>query len=99
MPCLSHGAQAHVLNSISTAYQLPVNHPMLLTNKTLIRFGDYEIDRLQWTVRWRQQPIALKRKSMDVLLYLVDHRNRVISKEELLQTLWAGQFVEDGNLT
>ena len=72
---------------------------MLLKNKMLICFEGYAIDRLQWSVRWRQEPIAVKRKSMDVLLYLIDQRDRVVSKEELLQTLWTGQFVEEGNLT
>jgi len=31
----------------------------------------------------------LRRKSFDVLRYLVDHPERVVSKEELFETVWA----------
>jgi eukaryotic-like serine/threonine-protein kinase len=72
---------------------------MLLEAKSFIRFEGYVIDRPGWTLRWADEPIALNRKSFDVLLYLVDHRDRVVSKDELLETLWAGQFVEESNLT
>ena len=72
---------------------------MLLEAKSVIRFEGYVIDRPAWTLRWADEPIALNRKSFDVLLYLVDHRDRVVSKDELLETLWAGQFVEESNLT
>ena len=71
----------------------------MLEIKGSIRFQGYVIDRPGWTLRWADKPIALNRKSLDVLLYLVDHRDRVVSKDELLETLWAGQFVEEGNLT
>jgi len=72
---------------------------MLLEAKSSIRFEGYVVDRPGWTLRWADEPIALNRKSFDLLLYLVDHRDRVVSKEELLETLWAGQFVEESNLT
>jgi len=64
-----------------------------------IRFDGYVIDRVGWTLMWQQEPIALSRKSFDLLLFLVEQRDRVTSKEELLQALWPGQFVEESNLT
>ena len=72
---------------------------MLLEAKSFIRFEGYVIDRPGWTIRWADEPITLNRKSFDLLLYLVDHRDRVVSKDELLETLWAAQFVEESNLT
>jgi len=36
----------------------------------------------------------LDRKSFDLLLYLIDHRDRAASKDELLQSLWPDQFAE-----
>lgn len=71
----------------------------MLEAKSFIRFEGYVIDRPGWTLCWSEEPIALNRKSFDVLLYLVDHRDRLVSKDELLETLWAGQFVEESNLT
>jgi DNA-binding winged helix-turn-helix (wHTH) protein/tetratricopeptide (TPR) repeat protein len=72
---------------------------MLLEDKELIRFEDYVIDRSGWTLTWRSEPIALSRKSFDLLLFLLDHRDRVVSKDNLLQALWPDQFVEESNLT
>jgi DNA-binding winged helix-turn-helix (wHTH) protein/tetratricopeptide (TPR) repeat protein len=72
---------------------------MSLEAKSFTRFEGYVIDRPGWSLRWEDEPIVLNRKSFDVLLYLVDHRDRVVSKNELLETLWAGQFVEESNLT
>src|SRR6185369_2139200 len=34
----------------------------------------------------------------DLLLYLVDNQDRVVSKEELLDTLWPGVVVTEGSL-
>jgi DNA-binding winged helix-turn-helix (wHTH) protein/tetratricopeptide (TPR) repeat protein len=72
---------------------------MRLENKDVVHFEDYVIDRPGWSLQWRQEPIALNRKSFDLLLYLVDHRDRVVGKDELLQALWPDQFVEESNLT
>src|SRR5262245_65855708 len=35
----------------------------------------------------------------DVLAYLVQHRDRVVSKDELIRVVWAGRFVSDDTLT
>ncbi|WP_263377547.1 winged helix-turn-helix domain-containing protein [Granulicella paludicola] len=64
-----------------------------------VQFEGYEIDRARWQLSWRDEPIPLNRKTFDVLLYLVDHADRVVSKDELLRTLWAESFVEESNLT
>jgi len=72
---------------------------MLLQHKDLIRFEGYVIDRPRWILAWQGEPVALSRKTFDLLLYLIDHRERVVSRDELLQALWPEQFIEEGNLT
>jgi Tol biopolymer transport system component/DNA-binding winged helix-turn-helix (wHTH) protein len=72
---------------------------MLLQRNDLIHFEDYVIDRPRWTLAWQGEPVALSRKTFDLLLYLIDHRERVVSRDELLQALWPEQFIEEGNLT
>jgi DNA-binding winged helix-turn-helix (wHTH) protein/tetratricopeptide (TPR) repeat protein len=72
---------------------------MSLTFSGLIRFEEYEVDRSCWQLSWHGEPLPLNRKTFDLLLYLVDRRDRVVSKDELLQGLWPGQFVEESNLT
>jgi DNA-binding winged helix-turn-helix (wHTH) protein/tetratricopeptide (TPR) repeat protein len=71
----------------------------LLKTIETIQFEGYVIDRNAWSLRWSDVPVALNRKSFDVLLYLIDHRDRVVSKSELLETLWNEQFVEEASLT
>ena len=72
---------------------------MSLQKNDLLAFEDYSIDRARWQLEWDHQPILLNRKTFDLLLHLVDHRDRVVTKEELLQSLWPEQFVEESNLT
>jgi DNA-binding winged helix-turn-helix (wHTH) protein/tetratricopeptide (TPR) repeat protein len=88
------------LKFTSKKTQFGLNISMSL-KKTMesIRFYDYSIDRLRWVIQWQEQPIVLGRKSFDLLLYLIDHRDRVVSKNELLEQLWPEQFIEESNLT
>ncbi len=72
---------------------------MSLQNNGFMRIGEYEIDRAQWRLSWQEEPIVLNRKTFDLLLYLADHSNAVVSKQELMQALWPEQFIEDSNLT
>lgn len=65
-----------------------------------IRFGGYRLDSVT-----RQlfgpggEPVALTGRAFDVLAHLVAHRDRVVGREELLSSVWAGRVVEENNLT
>jgi len=95
----SCGAPGSVLKSSSIAPQFVINRLMSFLSNGLIRFEEYEIDRARWQLSWHGEPLPLNRKTFDLLLYLVDRRDRVVSKDELLQGLWPEQFVEESNLT
>ena len=43
--------------------------------------------------------VALTSKTFDVLLQLIEHRGRVLGKDELLAAVWPGRVVEENNLT
>lgn len=43
--------------------------------------------------------VALTNRAFDVLLHLVEHRDRVVGKDELLAAVWPGRIVEENNLT
>ena len=38
-------------------------------------------------------------RAFDLLLVLLERRDRVVSKEELIKLVWAGRVVDEGNLT
>jgi len=65
----------------------------------LVQFEEYEIDRARWQLSWRDEPLPLNRKTFDLLLYLMDHADRVVGKDELLRALWPESFVEESNLS
>jgi DNA-binding winged helix-turn-helix (wHTH) protein/Tol biopolymer transport system component len=67
--------------------------------KPLYHFGPFALDPNRRALFRQGKPVALTPKAFDVLLYLAQNPNRVISKEELLKGVWAGSFVEEGNLT
>jgi len=45
------------------------------------------------------EPVAMTGKAFDVLWYLVEHRDRVVSKDDLLAAVWPGRVIEENTLT
>ncbi|ANN70444.1 hypothetical protein BAU08_03045 [Bordetella bronchialis] len=62
------------------------------------RFADFELDKDCRALRLRGREIALQPRVLDLLLYLVENRERVVGKEELLEALWPGMVVTDSSL-
>jgi DNA-binding winged helix-turn-helix (wHTH) protein/tetratricopeptide (TPR) repeat protein len=62
-------------------------------------FGDYVLDTQRRELHRTGEPIKLRRKVFHVLVYLLAHRDRVVSKQELLEHLWPDQFVGEETLT
>jgi excisionase family DNA binding protein len=69
------------------------------SSSTVYVFGDYELDDRLCELRQAGQPIAIEPKVFDVLSYLIRHRGRIVSKDELLKQLWTGQVVVEAALT
>jgi len=55
---------------------------------TGFRFGEVVVDFERAEVLKRGEPVTLAGKELQLLRYLVDHRGRVVSREELLQEVW-----------
>ena len=65
----------------------------------LYRFGQFALDSRKRTLSRAKAPVSLTPKAFDVLLFLVQNPNRLVTKEELLLAVWGDTFVEEGNLT
>ena len=61
-------------------------------------FGDYTLDTSRWELRRTGTLIKLRPKVFDVLIYLIAHRDRVISRQEILDHLWPQQFIGETTL-
>ncbi len=70
-----------------------------LADSYLYRFGQVALDSRKRTRSRADSPVSLTPKTFDVLLFLAQNPNRLVSKEELLQAVWGDTFVEEGNLT
>jgi serine/threonine-protein kinase len=62
-------------------------------------FDEFQIDA-QKRLLWRAgRTVPLTSKAFDLLLALVENHGREITKQELMERIWADQIVEEGNLT
>jgi class 3 adenylate cyclase/DNA-binding winged helix-turn-helix (wHTH) protein/tetratricopeptide (TPR) repeat protein len=62
------------------------------------QFGDYQLDTRRWELHRASQPIPVRPKVLQVLAYLLEHHERVVSKAELLEHLWPHQVIGDASL-
>jgi DNA-binding winged helix-turn-helix (wHTH) protein/serine/threonine protein kinase len=68
------------------------------TSGRLWRFADYELDELGRELRVKGKAVDLESKPLDVLLQLLVHAGEVVTKEELLESVWPDVMVVDGSL-
>ena len=62
-------------------------------------FGPFRVDVAALEL-WREgELVSLTPKAFDTLVVLLRNRHRVVRKEELISTLWAGSFVSEDSLT
>ena len=62
------------------------------------RFESFVLDPGRRALSRADSLVSLTPKAFDVLLFLVQNPNRLVTKEELLQAVWGDTFVEEGNL-
>ncbi len=62
-------------------------------------FGDYVLDRERRELRRGSEQIALEPQVFDVLIHLVQNRDRVVTKDDLIACVWDGRIVSDSTLT
>ncbi|MEO7026793.1 MAG: transcriptional regulator, partial [Caulobacteraceae bacterium] len=65
----------------------------------IYRFGEFELEAGERRLRRGGEPVALTPKAFDLLVLLVEHEGRVISKDELMHALWPRSIVIESNLT
>ena len=56
-------------------------------------FGEYQLDSGSRTLRHAGNRIEVQERAFDVLAYLIEHRDRFVSPDELLDALWPGVSV------
>lgn len=64
----------------------------------LYSFGDFEVDTQHYELRRAGIVQPLEPQGFKVLAYLLEQRDRVVSRNELLAQLWPGQYVSEATL-
>ena len=65
----------------------------------VVAFGEHELDFGRGELRHREKPVDIQPTPLRLLLYLAAHRDRVVSRMELLEAIWPGVVVGDEALT
>ena len=70
-----------------------------MTTPKSLEFGSFTLDLDRLCLLGPSGPADLRRKSFEVLRYLVEHAGRLVTKEEMLDALWPDVTVGDESLT
>ena len=62
-------------------------------------FDSHVLDTDTRELRRGSESIAVEPQVLDLLVYLVENRDRVVSKDDLIASVWGGRIVSDAALT
>jgi TolB-like protein len=62
-------------------------------------FADHTLDTDRRELRRGSAPVPVEPQVFDLLIYLLENRDRVVSKDDLIASVWGGRIVSDSTLT
>jgi DNA-binding winged helix-turn-helix (wHTH) protein len=62
-------------------------------------FENHTLDTDRRELRRGSERIAVEPQVFDLLVYLAETRDRVVSKDDLIASVWGGRIVSDSTLT
>jgi DNA-binding winged helix-turn-helix (wHTH) protein len=62
-------------------------------------FDDHVLDTDRRELHRGSVPISVEPQVFDLLTYLVQNRDRVVSKDDLMASVWGGRVVSESTLT
>ena len=63
------------------------------------RFAEFEIDLSQQELRRLGEPVHIEPQVFDLIVHLVRNNDRIVSKDELIETIWNGRIVSEATLS
>ncbi len=63
-----------------------------------VRFGPFRLDVARRILSRGNVPVPLSSRAFEILRLLVEHRDRVMTKDEIITHVWRGLAVEENNL-
>ncbi|KNZ69981.1 two component transcriptional regulator, winged helix family [Thermincola ferriacetica] len=71
----------------------PANH-----KRDIITAGDLKVNLEQHSVCFNKEPVDLTKKEYDLLCYLVQNKNMVLTRDKILETVWGYDYYGDTNV-
>ena len=65
----------------------------------MYKFGSFQLDPSEHLLLREGQAVPLTPKTFDLLVFLVSHPGRLVTKDQILAAVWPESFVEEANLT
>ncbi len=65
----------------------------------VIAFGPYRVDLQRQELRQGEMVVHVEPQVFDLLVHLLRHRDRVVGKDELFDTIWQGRIVSEAALS
>jgi len=62
-------------------------------------FADHLLDTDRRELRRAGEPIDIEPQVLDVLIYLIENRARVVSRDDLIASVWSGRIASDATLS
>lgn len=62
------------------------------------RFGPYQIDTARLELTLSDKVVPVQPQVFALLVFLIENRDRVVSKDEIIENVWQGRIVGDGTL-
>ncbi|HEY6858841.1 MAG TPA: winged helix-turn-helix domain-containing protein [Pseudolabrys sp.] len=62
-------------------------------------FANYRLDTNRRELFRADEPVAVEPQVLDLLIYLLQNRERVVSKDDLIASVWGGRIVSDETLS
>jgi TolB-like protein len=65
----------------------------------IVRFGDCALDLERRELRRASAAVHVEPQVFDLLAYLIANRDRVVSRDDIIQEVWSGRIVSDATLS
>ncbi|MEO0688712.1 MAG: winged helix-turn-helix domain-containing protein [Pseudomonadota bacterium] len=64
----------------------------------IFAFGDFELDKQRAELHRNAEAVPLRRKVYLLLLFLIENRERMVSRDEIIEVVWNGRIVSESTI-
>lgn len=87
-----------LLARIRVALKRKKNNCEVPLNNAKLRIGKLTVDTKQYVVTYDEEVVELTKKEFDLLKYLIDNKDIVVTRDNILQKIWAYDYLGDTNV-